>query len=216
MRLGQLARKISIRQTDIVDFLAKSDVVISSESNARVEDEHVKFILAHFAPSFLEEKIESNEVLLPEEKSEEIVEVSVPSPIVEEAEVIQNIEIVEVASSSTEDQKEEKVEVIKAPKVDLPGLKVIGKIDLPESKKKEVLPAEESEKVEVAAPNSEVNAKPRPQRNRNTDHRNRERNNRSVNPIAVQRERDARAAKRKEEKTQLKKRRDAQNTIRKE
>ena len=61
MRLGQLARKISIRQSDMVDFLVKSGVSIVNDSNARLEDEHVQSIIQHFAPSFLEDAIASVE-----------------------------------------------------------------------------------------------------------------------------------------------------------
>ncbi len=195
MRLGQIARKISIRQSDVVDLLAKSGISIANESNARLENEHVHVILQHFAPSFLEEKIEEVDVIPPQatEESEVIEDVNT----IEEP--IENVVAEIIITTAPEEQEEEKVELIKAPKVDLPGLKVIGKIDLPEPKKKEVLPADESEKAEVAAvSNSETNPKPRPQRSRNVQDSRRERTNRSsVNPIALQREREARAAEEK-------------------
>ncbi len=197
MRLAQLARKISIRQTDIVDFLTKSNVVVSNEANARLDDEQVKIILQHFAPSFLEQTIVDNEALVTENKTEEGIEVINPNAVVEENEIIAVTEPLEVFGLSTENPKEERIEVIKAPKADLPGLKVIGKIDLPEQKKKEILPVEENEKVEVVASNSEVDPKPRPLRTKNSDHNRRERNIRSMNPIALQRERDAREAEEK-------------------
>ena len=196
MRLGQLARKISIRQAEMVDFMAKSGITINNESNARLEDEHVHTILQHFAPSFLTQKIEEAEPMLPEVTLQE------PEPTfvikVIEEEPLERV-IPEMETVTTEEQNEEKViELIKAPKVDLPGLKVIGKIDLPEPKMKEVLPPEESEKNEVPAGNSEIKPKPRPQRSPNVSDNRRERTNRStINPIALQRERDTRAAEEK-------------------
>ncbi|MEO7990704.1 MAG: hypothetical protein ABI663_14245 [Chryseolinea sp.] len=193
MRLGQLARKISIRQSDMVDLLAKSGISIANESNARLEDEHVHVILQHFAPSFLAEKIEEIDVILPEATEESKIITTVNTI---EEEPVENV-IPKIKTIATEEQ-EEKVEVIKAPKVDLPGLKVIGKIDLPEPKKKEVPPVEESEKTEVPVGNSETNPKPRPLRSRNVQDNRRERTNRSsINPVALQREREARAVEEK-------------------
>ncbi len=203
MRLGQLARKISIRQSDMVDLLAKSGISITNESNARLEDEHVHLILQHFAPSFLAEKMEEIDVRPPEVTEEPEVIATVNSI---EAEPIEKVFSV-IEKEATQEQKEEKVEVIKAPKVDLPGLKVIGKIDLPEPKKKEVPPSEESGKTEVHAGvgSSEINPKPRPQRSRNVQDNKREQTNRSsVNPIALQREREARAAEEKRKADALK------------
>ncbi len=193
MRLGQLARKISIRQADMIDFLAKSGVAIGNESNTRLEDEHVQSILQHFAPSFLDEKIEEAESILPEVTPQDII---IPFVQSDEIEGVQEIVIPKVETPLIE----EKTEVIKAPKVDLPGLKVIGKIELPEAKKKEVLPTEESERIEVPLTDSKPNIKPQTQRSpRNVqDNNRRERTSRSaVNPIALQREREAQAAEEK-------------------
>src|SRR6478609_11417904 len=97
MRLGQLARKISIRQSDMVDFLVKSGVSIVNDSNARLEDEHVQSIIQHFAPSFLEEAIAAVEPIsseatieqpaaalaIEDEVKAEEIEISVPQTIPE-------------------------------------------------------------------------------------------------------------------------------------
>ncbi len=194
MRLGQLARKISIRQSDMVDFLAKTGVVVINESNVRLEDEHVKNILQHFAPNFLNEKIEEVETVVPEAI---VVEPIFPSPVQEKV-VPQEEVVLKIGIPSIEVEQEEKTEVIKAPKVDLPGLKVLGKIELPEPKKKEIAPLEEADKVEEQVTNSDVSSKPQIQRSRVLQDNKRERPNRSaVNSIALQREHDARAAEEK-------------------
>jgi type IV secretory pathway VirB10-like protein len=194
MRLGQLARKISIRQSDMVDLLAKSGISIANESNARLDDDHVHIILQHFAPSLLTEKIEEADSI-----AEATAHTEVPIEMIkvmdkEPVEVV----VLEVNTVAFEGQKEETIEVIKAPKVDLPGLKVLGKIDLPEPKKKEVLLPVEGEKIEVPITNIEANATLRVQKSRNVQDNRRERLNRSsANPIALQREREARDAEEK-------------------
>jgi hypothetical protein len=194
MRLGQLARKISIHQSDVVDFLAKSGIVVSNESNAKLDDDHVKVVLQHFAPSFLNEKMEDTEPALPEVVIPELVQ---PAVIEEELTPLENV-ITKAETPLAKEEPEEVVEVIKAPKVDLPGLKVLGKIDLPEPKKKEAIIPTERENVEQSVSNPEVNPKLRVQRTRNNQDNRRERSNRpTVNPIALQREREARAAEEK-------------------
>jgi hypothetical protein len=50
MRLGQLARKLSLRQSALVDFLAQQQIQIDGGSNTRIEDDHVVLIMKHFAP----------------------------------------------------------------------------------------------------------------------------------------------------------------------
>ncbi|QOI98259.1 MAG: hypothetical protein HRU69_12535 [Flammeovirgaceae bacterium] len=75
---------------------------------------------------------------------------------------------------------EQKPELIKAPKVELPGLKVIGKIDLPEKKKKEVVPTENENKKTAELSIKET-------------FQNRQRFRRQQkNPIAIARERQQR------------------------
>lgn len=200
MRLGQLARKISIRQSDMVDFLVKSGVSIVNDSNARLEDDQVQSILQHFAPAFRQEAVVAVEPIF----SDAAIQQPVEDVTIEEEVKHEQIEISgkETEVPESKQQIEEKVEVIKAPKVDLPGLKVLGKIELPEPKKKEV-PVEETENVALTVPNSDTNPKPSAtQRSRGAQDKRldkkRERPNRSsVNPIALQREREARAAEEK-------------------
>src|SRR5687767_2505174 len=50
MRLGQLARKLTLRQIEIVDFLASQNIQIEDGSNTRLEDQHADLVIAHFAP----------------------------------------------------------------------------------------------------------------------------------------------------------------------
>jgi hypothetical protein len=200
MRLGQLARKITIRQSDMVDFLVKSGVSIANDSNARLEDDHVQRIMQHFAPSFLEKELIAAEPIA----SEATIEQPAAAVVIEHEAKAEQIEIPVPQPAITEPklQIEENIEVIKAPKVDLPGLKVLGKIELPEPKKKEV-PVEETENVAVPVSNIDTNPKPsaaprsRGGQGDRLDKRRERPNRSSANPIALQREREARAAEEK-------------------
>ncbi len=195
MRLGQLARKLALRPLQIVDYLAAQQIFPDEGSNARLSDEVTRRVVLHFAPERL------NEIMTVEEKNTEPT--ATPSPVQEE-QVITNeqeeVIAVEAAPSPVIEVAEEKaeVEVIKAPKVELSGLKVLGKIELPEPKKKTapvtespegtVVAAEEAEKIPVTEkksrrPESRVNTQPR--RDNYTQRIAR-------NPIALQREEQAR------------------------
>ena len=118
MRLGQLSRKLGIHTSKIVDFLASKDITISEDSNARIEDEYVTWVTQKYAPQLMTEV----NTTLSEEKIEPI---SIQPPVVEEV-------------PFTEEQpipSEEPLipELIKAPKIELSGLKVLGKIEISEA-----------------------------------------------------------------------------------
>ena len=49
MRLGQLARKLAIRPSQIVDYLSTHQIYLEEGSNAKLNDEHVDRIVQHFA-----------------------------------------------------------------------------------------------------------------------------------------------------------------------
>lgn len=111
-----MARRLGISPSDIVGFLGAQDI----DTNSRLDQETVTKVIGHFAPEKLELPIEEPEV-------EET-----PAPPV-------------AAEQSSEQAAEETpVEVIRVSKVELQGLKVLGKIDLPEPRKKaEPTPAEQ-------------------------------------------------------------------------
>lgn len=186
MRLAQLARKLAIRPTEIVEFLTEHNLQIEDGSNTRLEDDHVNLIMQKFAPSRAAEVAAE----LATEK-ETIIE----TPVIKEtADIItlptsaeSNLALTTSANESTAD----KIEVIKAPKVELSGLKVVGKIELPEPKKKEPQP-ESDQPLKVETTPIETEKKPR-QENRKPHPGRKETNDQHLrkNPIAQQRERDA-------------------------
>jgi hypothetical protein len=176
MRLGQLARKLALRPAQIVDFLSSHSIQIDQGGNTRLEDDHVALILQKFAPNGLAE--EFTEIIEEEPKTEtNTAEQSVegPAPISE--------------VSSNEIKSEEKIEVIKATKIELSGLKVLGKIELPETKKKEPVITGEEPSEETVGP---VSHEPRRENKLAYQRRERPQQTRPAkNPIAAQREREA-------------------------
>jgi hypothetical protein len=89
-------------------------------------------------------------------------------------------------------EEEVKPEVIKPPKVELSGLKVLGKIDLPEQKKKDLQSASvQNDNEKEITPRERT----RPQRGKGGTTNARP----AKNPIAVQREREELEAQRKRE-----------------
>ena len=193
MRLGQLARKMAVRPSEIVEFLAANNIPLDERSNTRLEDDQVILIMRRFAPASSEDAVAA----LVGTQDPETAEVPFP----EEAATGQNertgVEDKSAEYSSPSSQAEEvKVEVIKAPKVELSGLKVVGKIDLPELKKKDPPPAgiespDENPKEEEKKPEPE-GRKPSPYKKERTEQRPARKN-----PIALQREREAQEAERK-------------------
>ena len=180
MRLAQLARKLTIRPTVIVDFLTQHNIQIEDGSNTRLADDHVALIMQKFAPARAAE-IAAELVI---EKETEL-KTSVPE---EKVEVIAQSTAIESISSSSEESLSEKIEVIKAPKVELSGLKVLGKIDLPESKKKEE-PASDATQIDQKIP-AEADKKPRQENRKPYTNRKETSDPRAgKNPIAMERDR---------------------------
>jgi hypothetical protein len=100
-------------------------------------------------------------------------------------------------------------EVIKAPKVELSGLKVLGKIDLPDLKKKS---SEDAAETEV----SEEPAKTSAEKKRGSPRRDMRSQRPSQNPIAFEREKEALEAKKKvEAEAERQKERRTQNYLKK-
>jgi hypothetical protein len=186
MRLGQLARKLALRPSQIVDYLSSQRIYLEEGSNARIEDDRVVDIVNHFAPARLQEVVTN----LKTEAEESAV------PVVEVVEEVIKQEIKEEVplTLSNTDTQAEKPEVIKAPKVELSGLKVLGKIELPESKKKIVQPQTEDEGTSAL----DEKRKPRPvKREPSKPAREAATHQAWRNPIAQQREREAREAEAK-------------------
>jgi hypothetical protein len=153
MRLGQLARKLAISPTDIIKFLESNSIPALEGSNTRLTDDHSRLILQKFDPTgtitLTEPSDEAEPTPVAElavakaEQIQVVAPVAEPEPVAAEAEPINQASVDMPTSESTSVQTEEATglpDVIKAQKVALAGLKVLGKIELPGPKKKEPSP----------------------------------------------------------------------------
>ncbi|MBA4053381.1 MAG: hypothetical protein C0490_01590 [Marivirga sp.] len=212
MRLGQLARRLALRPGEIVEFLARNNIHIDEGTNTRLDDAYVKLIQDRYAPDL-------NAVtttLSPEEITQQ-------APVEAEHIVQETVEAGELKVEAYQEktgQEEEKTEleegvsdVIKAPKVSLSGLKVLGKIELPEPKKKDPLPELTTEQPEVL----QDEKKPREEIRTNFNQkRNRPQQRQAKNPIALQREKEAQEEqKQRQEKADREKEKRKQNYYKK-
>ena len=145
MRLGQLSRKVNVKPTEILQYLKNEfDVELGSHLNTKVEDELSDKVITKFT-------VKKPEIVTPitEKAKEELAELETTTETIEvvEKEEISE-EVPEIPSESKpgmlpegvrEYGTDEEVDaqtilnatLIKATKVDLPGPKVVGKIDLP-------------------------------------------------------------------------------------
>lgn len=208
MRLGQLARKLALRPSQIVDFLSTQQIHLEEGSNARIDDDCVINIVNHFAPTRLQEivtnlKAESEGVVMP------------PVEVIEEVSKQDFVAQVPVASNfSNAEPPVEKPEVIKAPKVELSGLKVLGKIELPEPKKKEV--AQQQSEAELIPAHEQKRKDRTVKRELSKPSRGNAVQQEWRNPIAQQREREAREAEeRKKAAAEREKERRRENYLKK-
>jgi hypothetical protein len=241
MRLGQLARKLALSPSDIIEYLAAQQLPVNEGANTRLEDNQVELVLQRFAPEGLKQELLNPEVVKKVEPASNhpvVVEFEsqpeIVSPITfevasedagTETSVIQEENTTPDAETTPLDP--DKVETIKAPKVALSGLKVLGKIELKEKKKQTETPAENSDVALVAeeAQTSEVAVEvqtpptpsvpvqqPRRENRRPDQYRQERRDERPrKNPIALAREREAQA---EEEKRQAEaKRKKEQRTL---
>jgi hypothetical protein len=215
MRLGQLARKLAIIPAEIVDFLARNNIRIDENTNTRLEHEQLMLVVNHFAPARANEfdtPVTDETQDIPEQPAEVIVpEIVIPEPVLPTPDIQQEMAVIEESNIIPESEEPQQTEVIKAPKVELAGLKVLGKIELPEPKKKEQKPATDAVEpaVETPAPDTmgksfgEQRREGRDDRRKShhkSDRTSDQRNKRPrKNPIALQREREAYEAQLKRE-----------------
>lgn len=200
MRLAQLARKIGVKPSEIATFLASKNLPIEDSSNAKVADDQVEIVLMEYAPDLLAptEALDSPQVS--EEKTEPVM-VSEPIELQEEVTLDSSVEIEEIVAEENDVVSKE---VIKPILVELPGLKVVGKIELPEPKKKEEVNAEESREEIGEEKLQAKQAIERPRRRKNSNRENERRPRKNI--VALQREREAREAlKRKQEEKEREK-----------
>ncbi|MGK7390368.1 MAG: hypothetical protein ACNS60_08450 [Candidatus Cyclobacteriaceae bacterium M2_1C_046] len=124
MRLAQLARKLDIPKTEIIKFLSSRNISIETHGNTKVDQEYVDLLESKFGKKPSEEK--------PVSSSEEVVSADPKKPQDEASDE----KTEELKPEPTSEIQEKPVEVIRPKKVKLQGIKVLGKIELPEPAKK--------------------------------------------------------------------------------
>ena len=137
MRLGQLARELKIKPSEIVKFLkVEAKVEIENGPNARLEDEHVSLVTDKFAPLVIEDVKEVTEVNK-EKPVEEKVKAPTPiKPVAKESRVSDEDEVFPDPKTIAVDPN---AELIKARKPNFQEFKVVDKIELPETNAKTVI-----------------------------------------------------------------------------
>lgn len=164
--------------------MASNNIASEEGSNTKLEDNHVEMIVLHFAPESLAEILNPPNTVIEEVP---VTETPVIEQVAEVAEQQSELVVTEAVSETTELTNGEP-EVIRVQKIELAGLKVLGKIELPEPKKKET-PAEGETSESVKSEKKE-----RPSRNSGKPkHAQRDREQRTWrNPLEVQRQREQR------------------------
>lgn len=175
MRLGQLSRKLGLTPSEIHRFLSDKGQAVEAGLNTRLTDDQVLLAVRHFDPS-------QESAILREDSDASTLEESAAVETVPDVRQVQ--ENVEIENTATADdiQSETPPEVIRAPKQELPGLRVVGKIELKEPKKKET--AEQSTAGDGQPATSE-SGQTRPPRRERPEQRT------WRNPLEVQRQREA-------------------------
>ncbi|MDB4834962.1 translation initiation factor IF-2 N-terminal domain-containing protein [Cyclobacteriaceae bacterium] len=178
MRLGQLARKLKKDPNDILKYLESKGLEVDNSPNFKIDETIAQELIDQSEAEVVQEdpvpavvEVETSETeevpviendpieeiaAVPEVEKEEVVEEAVEEVI--ESELVEK-ELTEETQEEDEEGLdpeneyafvEDKKGVIRAPKVTLEGIKVVGKIDLPESKKVEEEPEVEKEVEEAS------------------------------------------------------------------
>lgn len=176
MRLGQLSRKLQVKTAEIIDLLqSEYDVAINNHPNSKVPEELVAHLEDRFkkeivleSPAQLEASaIEDYEVIVEIPKTETPNDSEIQELKEEELEEVMIIE--NTPNNNDNDIVDEEAElnivdgIIKAPKIEFAGVKVVGKIELPEKKVEVVDEIEEIETTEIPIENNELDISEQPQ-----------------------------------------------------
>ena len=134
MRLVQLARQLGITQSDLLEFLSQQGFPHPEGFNTKIDDETVGLIRQHFQQTN-SESVEDNEPI------EEVATISNAVIETPESDPVNHVSPAESQEEILPEEHKEiapaEKEVIRAKKIKLEGIKILGKIDLPEPVVKE-------------------------------------------------------------------------------
>ncbi|MEQ9119518.1 hypothetical protein [Fulvivirga sp.] len=202
MRLSQIARKLGATQSELSEKLVSNGEKAPEGGNSKLTDDQIALLFRLYNYSEPEEKEE--EVVTEPDAETTVAETSEPEPqIVEEVvqeEVqteVEEVEQPEAAKGSIEEEPAEEVEVIRAKKIKLEGIKVLGKIDLPE---KPVKVEEESEDNEDGTKTGNKRERRQPRNMRSNDKNRRRKPELTFEEKQALEERNRLKEKRKREK----------------
>ena len=161
MRLSQVSRKFNIGKHTILDFLESKGFVVEDNPNSKITPEQLSLLAREFADSALD-KEEASSLMIGAKHSENVVidsSVDIKRRDEEDEEEIiikgHHYEVSEPKTAATpekEDKTEIKEEHIPSTAPKLPGVKILGKIELETTKKKEEKTPPPEEKSDVEAP----------------------------------------------------------------
>ncbi|MGF1638241.1 MAG: translation initiation factor IF-2 [Cyclobacteriaceae bacterium] len=153
MRLSQVARKLNIGKNTILDFLNSKGHQIENNPNSKIDQEQLGLLSREFADSALDKEEASGLTIGSKHNENVVINAASESREAEtdddEKEIfIKNISADKGASATTESQS------VKTETHKLPGIKVVGKIDL-DNKKEKVVEEVVEEKPQTNAPKEE-------------------------------------------------------------
>jgi len=144
MRLSQVARKLNVGTSSIVEHLADKGVEIENKPNTKIDGEQFDMLMREFQDSALD-KEEASELVIGTQQQNLVINAETTEPPKEEVE-----EEIVIKTSNKEEEAD-------TGKVQLKGIKVVGKIDLDGKKKAEPVKEAPTEKpVEVKKEKVEV------------------------------------------------------------
>lgn len=197
MRLRQLARKLDVDTEKVIHYLETIGLPCGDESNAKLSDEQEELLIKKFGPLVEEDITKKIEAVAPAitqevEKEEQEVDPVQEEPAMEIPEPV----LTSAPESSLSEEINIEPEVIRAPKVELTGLKVVGKIELRTPRKKE----EPDEEAVTAEKIEESNTK----KVKFSNGRNKQRNKPRAKTLSIAEQRN------REEKIQQRKKKEAE------
>jgi len=192
MRLIQLARELNISPGVLEDHLRASGSNTDINSNIRLDETTVIQLVEALAPARLKEFQGRQHPVAFEAETAALVTAEAAPAEQSVQPAADELTVREESSADVHSDADVLPDIIRAPKVELPGLKVVGKIELPEPPKK---PEPQQPATEEASATDQRRGYSRSDRGQAG--RRERRPQRDDNPIARERERQQRLAEKK-------------------